>query len=118
MMYQVCADESYRLDAGGATMVALGGWLSRPDNFQGFCSYWEEVLKAYGAPYFHFSEFANRKHLKRRKSGFVVHLAHNAAMRKRVHIALAVVLVMLAGLIGWLAGKEGKRLGPARLLIG
>jgi len=41
----------------------------------------------------------------------VVHLAHTAAMRKRVHIALAVVLVMLAGLITWqgLRKPEPKR---------
>jgi HEAT repeats len=38
---------------------------------------------------------------KRRKSGFVEHLAHTAAMRKRVYIALAVVLVILAGVAAW-----------------
>jgi hypothetical protein len=63
MMLQVCADESYRLDDGGAKVIAIGGWLSRPDNFQGFCQYWEEVLKAYKVEYFHFNEFADRKHL-------------------------------------------------------
>jgi hypothetical protein len=63
MMLQVCADESYRLDDGGAKVIAICGWLSRPDNLQGFCPFWSAVLKAYGVEYFHFNEFADRKHL-------------------------------------------------------
>ncbi len=38
----------------------------------------------------------------------VVHLAHNAAMPKRVYIALAVLLVILAGVIAWQGLRERK----------
>jgi S1-C subfamily serine protease len=38
----------------------------------------------------------------------VVHLAHNSAMRKRVYIALAVLLVMLASVAAWQVLRERK----------
>jgi len=44
-----------------------------------------------------------------RESGFVVHLAHTAAMRKRVDIALALLLVILAGVMAWLGLRSQDR---------
>ncbi len=68
MILQVCADESYRFQEYGVCTVAIGGWIAHPDNFKGFCPRWASVLKKYGVDYFHFKEYADKKHLHHKKT--------------------------------------------------
>jgi hypothetical protein len=61
MIVRVWADESYTSDNGNHT-VAIGGWLSSFSQSENFCYSWASVLLKYNIPYFHFQEFADRKH--------------------------------------------------------
>ena len=60
MMLQACADESYTEGSGG--VIAIGGWLSRPNDWKRFCPLWKSVLEKYKVTSFHFREFADKSH--------------------------------------------------------
>ena len=56
-------DESGRHDKtgkqGGSGQIVVAGWADSPKNWVKFCREWQAVLTVYGAPYFHFAEWAD-----------------------------------------------------------
>jgi len=61
MILQVVADESYAVGREQHT-VAIGGWLTTVELMESFCRSWATVLNNYHVDYFHFCEFADKRH--------------------------------------------------------
>jgi hypothetical protein len=61
VIFQVIADESYRVDTTPKTAV-VAAWITRPDALKWFADSWAGVLRQYDViDGFHFNEFADRK---------------------------------------------------------
>ena|ERR1035437_1122022 len=64
-------DESGRHDRTGrqkgSAQIVVAGWLDWRENWTVFCKEWEAVLADFGAPYFHFSEWADASAVVRNK---------------------------------------------------
>ena len=43
----------------GSGQIVVSGWVDWHDNWGEFCKQWQSILDKYGAPYFHFSEWAD-----------------------------------------------------------
>jgi len=56
-------DESGRHDKTakqkGSGQIVVAGWADSPKNWVKFCRQWQSILCSYGAPYFHFAEWAD-----------------------------------------------------------